>query len=325
MSGLAPGSPLNQKTASRIGKICVPIIIAAGIVIFLVNRLPSLGSDSSRKSSDSNPSHSLPAPNHEPPATPTYQTERAPATEMGKSGQEEPSPQSAIDQKDERILQLVYSGPIADFLITDGDIPKNKAIFTTSGCFKVELHSKYKGNARANMIKDLRRQMNTGEVVTSSENGDLAMLGDVITMASFDTRKKTVTFSGKQSYVDINNAIIGTRQVQETFDLDSPKYSTIGKVKSSIESQLQASEGGAKAQRDIPRAKITAIEVIQELRNRDFIRQNKRAQSPKRCPLRHLSAWPSSMIRRSLRLPTSMVSKSYRRFKANGGLCTTRE
>jgi TonB family protein len=168
-------------------------------------------------------------------------------------------------QRENQSPHLVYSAPPADFFIGGGDIQKNLVPFSSSGCFTVELHSKYKNQARTNMIETIRKQINSGELAVSPEKGNPDLLGDVVTTAFFDTQKKTVTFSGKQSYVDINNATIASRQVQETFDISSPKYSTLGKVAGSIESLLQASEG-SKAQRDTPRTRITAAEVVQKLR-----------------------------------------------------------
>ena len=133
------------------------------------------------------------------------------------------SPQSYETRKDMRMLELVYSGPIADFFITSGDIQKNMALFASSGCFLVELHSRYKGQARANMIQSVKKQVHTGEIVASSESGNPDLLGDVVTMASFDTRKKTVMFFEKQSYLDTNNVTVGTREIEETFRFSLPQ------------------------------------------------------------------------------------------------------
>ena len=114
------------------------------------------------------------------------------------------------------------------------------------------------------MIETIRKQINSGELAVSVEKGNPDLLGDVITTAFFDMQKKTVTFFGKQSYVDINNATIATRQVREAYDLGSPKYLTLSRVAGSIETLLRASEGG-KSQRDTPRTRPYAGEVIQKL------------------------------------------------------------
>ena len=141
-------------------------------------------------------------------------------------------------------LELVYPGPMADFFIADGDIEKNTEPFVSSGSFSVELHSVYKGQARTSMIDNIKRMLSSGEMTASQESGNPDLLGHIITAANFDTHKKTVTFSGRQIYLDINNATIGTTRVQEVYQYDTPKYLTLGKVAGAIEFMLQGAVSG---------------------------------------------------------------------------------
>ena len=141
-------------------------------------------------------------------------------------------------------LELVYPGPMADFFIADGDIEKNTEPFVSSGSFSVELHSVYKGQARTSMIDNIKRMLSSGEMTASQESGNPDLLGHIITAANFDTRKKTVTFSGRQIYLDMNNATIGTTRVQQVYQYDTPKYFTLGKVAGAIESMLQGAVSG---------------------------------------------------------------------------------
>jgi len=152
------------------------------------------------------------------------------------------APRPPQAEKDTGTITLVpvYSGPMGDFFITSDNVKTNMELFASSGCFRVELHTRYKGEARATWIRDLKRKTDAGEIVPSQGNGNPDALHDVVTSASFDMRRMTVTFSGKQSYWDTNNSIIGTKNISETYPLDSPRYVTMGKVAEAIESTLHA-------------------------------------------------------------------------------------
>ena len=173
-------------------------------------------------------------------------------------------PLTVESPKDVRPLHLIYSAPMADFLIPVGDIKKNETLFPLSGRFEVEFHSKYKGPSRDGMIKEVNKMIAEGKIVRGSGNPD--SLSDVVSTALFDTRKKTVNFSGKQSYMDANNAIIGTREIQETFDLSSPKYSTLNKVYSGIESLLKPGEKIDPTEKSSP-PRPTLDEIMKRLKN----------------------------------------------------------
>ncbi|MGO9534062.1 MAG: hypothetical protein ACLP3B_23170 [Syntrophobacteraceae bacterium] len=176
-------------------------------------------------------------------------------------------------QNESQPPRLVYSAPLTDFFIGGGDIQKNLVPFSSSGCFTVELHSKYKNKARRNMIETIRKQISSGELAVSPEKGDPDLLGDIVTTAFFDTQKKTVTFSGKQFYMDTSHAVIGTREIQETYPFDSPKYRTLGKVAEAIESRLQAPRAAPSnpypQRQGEPRTRPTTAQIIQKLRSRD--------------------------------------------------------
>lgn len=140
-------------------------------------------------------------------------------------------------------FELAYSAPLADYLIVPGDVEKNLASFESLGCFTVELHARYKNEARANMVKNVKDLIGSGEMKVSSEGGNPDLLNDVITISSFDAQKKTVTFSGAQIYRAIDGRIIGMTKVQMTCPLDSPKYSTMCKVEEAIEKMFQEASG----------------------------------------------------------------------------------
>ena len=201
-----------------------------------------------------------PPPTHEPSPTSAPLTSHPNSLKLAET------------RNDTRRLQLVYSGPMADFFIGGGDIKGNMELFASSGCFKVELHSAYKGQARESMIDNVKRMLSTGEIVASREGGNPDLLGHIITASFFDTGKKSVALSGKQSYMDMNNSPIGTREIQETYQFNLPKYSTLGKVAGAIESMLQSPQAAPSVhppKQGEPRTKPTAAQIIKELRSRD--------------------------------------------------------
>lgn len=179
-----------------------------------------------------------------------------------------PSTPSQVQQthspNEARNLNSIYSGPMADFLIPADDIKKNETLFPLSGCFEVELHSKYKGPARDGMIQEVNKMIVGGKMMRGA--GNPTLLSDIVSNARFDTRKKTVNFAGKQSYVDTDNAIIGTREIQETYDLSSPKYSTLSKVCSGIESLLAPGEKVVPKETSRP-SRPTPAQIIEKLKN----------------------------------------------------------
>ncbi len=177
-------------------------------------------------------------------------SQQSATTDSGASGNNKESPANAPQPKPS--LQLVYSGQWADFFLPSSDIEKDAEAYASSGSFTVELHSVYKGRARANMIKNVKKMLTTGGMKASPEDGSPDLLKDVITTTTYDTRKQTVTLSGKQVYLDTSNRAIGTTNVHQTYPLDSPKYVTLHNIGTSIESLLMTAAGGQENQNEAP-------------------------------------------------------------------------
>lgn len=135
-------------------------------------------------------------------------------------------------------LVLLFHGPVFDYYISKLKLTSYTQEYNESGIIEVALILDPIGNNKINMIRELRKDIQSHKIIMDDSCiGVTELLRYIMFVGTFDIDHKIISFN-RNLYIDGNGSAIGLKEVNERFSYLGIQYPTMKRVAEALVSLI---------------------------------------------------------------------------------------